>query len=264
MVKLKLLYLVLIHCCIANVSVAQQSELLSCAETKLIFPQSSTVHVASFEKPSIAYPPASRDFKKLAINTSIFIGSSVMVFGVLSLFPEDVSGWKKNEIQTRSLFERWSEHVKSGPVSDYDNMFFNYVTHPYAGAVYYMTARSCGYKGFECFLYSAAMSTLFWEYGVEAFAEVPSSQDLLITPITGAVIGEIFFGVKKDIMNHDKRVLGSKLLGAMTLLFLDPFNTILDGAGYKQKVSTQLSFLPAPLHDGTNKSGLQLNFAVHF
>ncbi|WP_422121346.1 DUF3943 domain-containing protein [Photobacterium damselae] len=26
------------------------------------------------------------------------------------------------------------------------------------------------------------MSTVYWEYGVEAFAEVPSIQDLVVTP----------------------------------------------------------------------------------
>ena len=264
MIKLRLLYLVLINCCISNVSFSQHADLvnaISLADLKC--PEIFTTDIAA-DKATFSYPPKTRDFKKLSINTGVFFGSAIMVFGVLSIFPEDVSGWKKNEIQTKTLFGRWSEHVKAGPKSDYDNMFFNFVTHPYSGAVYYMTARSCGYKGFECFLYSAAMSTLFWEYGVEAFAEVPSSQDLLITPLAGAIIGEVFFNAKKDIMNHDKRVFGSKLLGAMSLLFLDPFNTILDGAGYKQKISTQISFLPAPLHYGTSKSCMQLSLAARF
>ena len=265
MLKLKLLFLVLVNWCVANVAFAQQSELLCFnGETSLNLPANFIVKEASVKKLSVAYPPASRDGRKLAINTCVFFGTSVLVFGVLSLCPEDVSGWKKDEIRIPNLVGRWSENVKAGPVVDEDNFFFNFVTHPYSGAVYYMTARSSGFKNYECFLYTTVMSTLFWEYGVEAFAEVPSRQDLLITPVVGSVFGEVFFNIKKVIMKHDKRILGSRLLGAATLLFMDPFNTILDGAGYKKKVNTQFNISPSTLNYGTNKTYLQLNLAAHF
>jgi hypothetical protein len=265
MLKLRLLYFVLVSSCISNVAFAQQSDVLCMnGETTLIIPANCSIRDAAVVKHSIPYPPASRDFRKLAINTCVFFGTSLLVFGVLSLCPEDVSGWKKNEIRIPYMVGRWSENVKKGPVVDEDNFFFNYVTHPYSGAVYYMTARSSGFKSYESFLYSAAMSTLFWEYGVEAFAEVPSRQDLFITPVVGAAFGEVFFNIKKLIMKHDKRILGSKLLGAATLLFIDPFNTILDGVGYKQKVNTQLNLSPATLYNGSNKNYLQLNIAARF
>jgi hypothetical protein len=265
MLKLRLLFFVLANCSIGNVLFAQQSNLLCMhVETPSILPENIGIENEAVVKHSIPYPPASRDFRKLAINTCVFFGTSVLVFGVLSLCPEDVSGWKKNEIRIPYMVGRWSENVKKGPVVDQDNFFFNFVTHPYSGAVYYMTARSSGFKSYECFLYSTAMSTLFWEYGVEAFAEVPSKQDLFITPVVGSVFGEVFFNIKKVIMKHDRRVLGSKLLGAATLLFMDPFNTILDGVGYKQKVNTQLNISPAALYNGNNKNYLQLNLAARF
>jgi hypothetical protein len=188
-------------------------------------------------KSGFSYPPRTKDFTKLTLNTCVFIGSSFLVFGALTLCPEEVSGWKKEDIQFTRMVDKWSENVKSGPVIDKDNFFFNNITHPYCGAIYYMTARSSGFRGYESFLYSAVMSTLFWEYGLEAFAEVPSSQDIFITPVVGSIVGEVFFNVKKIIVRHDKRVLGSRLLGTATLLLIDPFNTILDAAGYRQATS---------------------------
>jgi hypothetical protein len=265
MLKLRLLFFVLANCGIGNIAFAQQANLLCMHfETPSIVPENICIRNEAVVKHSIPYPPASRDFRKLAVNTCVFFGTSILVFGVLSLCPEDVSGWKKDEIRIPNLVGRWSENVKAGPVVDEDNFFFNFVTHPYSGAVYYMTARSSGFKSYECFLYSTAMSTLFWEYGVEAFAEVPSRQDLFITPVVGSVFGEVFFNIKKVIMKHDRRVLGSKLLGAATLLFMDPFNTILDGVGYKQKVNTHLNISPAALYNGNNKNYLQLNLAARF
>ncbi|WP_203249645.1 MULTISPECIES: DUF3943 domain-containing protein [Cysteiniphilum] len=66
---------------------------------------------------------------------------------------------------------------------------YQYIGHPYAGAIYYMAARDSGFGEFESFLYSAFISTFFWEYGVEAFAEVPSIQDLIVTPVDGWLLG---------------------------------------------------------------------------
>jgi hypothetical protein len=265
MFKLKLLFIVLIGFCYSNFSFAQRSDLLCMrSESTVNLAGSFGVNKPFKVSPTQAYPPATRDFKKLTISTVIFFGSSIVVFGVLSLCPEDVSSWNKDEIKFSALTGKWSENVKAGPISDNDLFFFNNVTHPYCGAVYYMTARSCGFKGVESFLYSAIMSTCFWEYGVEAFAEIPSSQDLLITPLAGAALGEVFFNVKKQIMKHDKRVLGSKILGAASLLFLDPFNTILDGAGYKQKVKTKVNITPSLYGDGTKRTNLQLNLTASF
>jgi hypothetical protein len=226
--------------------------------------QSVPLKETAVKKTPLVYPPATKDFRKLAINTSIFVGSSVIAFGILYACPSDVSGWNKNQIEMNTLFRRWNEHVSAGPVMDKDNFFFNYVTHPYCGGVYYITARSCGFSRFGSFLYCTAMSTFFWEYGVEAFAEVPSYQDMVITPVIGSLVGEGFFCAKKEILKHDKRVLHSKVLGVASLLLMDPFNTILDGFGYKQKVKTQVTVSPAVLNNGTGKSYLKLSLAAGF
>lgn len=212
----------------------------------------------------VIYPPATKDYRKLGYNTALFAGTTVVIYGVLLLLPESVTKWDKEEMRKNGITAKWKENVKAGPVVDSDNFFFNYVTHPYAGAVYYMTARSCGFNIFESFTYSAIMSTFFWEYGVEAFAEIPSVQDLIITPIVGSAMGEGFFYAKKSILKNDSRVLNSRFLGKTSLFFMDPFNTIMDGCGYKQKVKTQLNVAPVGFNPYTKNTTWGLSFLASF
>ncbi|MEL7287343.1 MAG: DUF3943 domain-containing protein, partial [Pseudomonadota bacterium] len=104
--------------------------------------------------------------------------------------------------------------------------FLNYVMHPYFGGVYYTAARHAGYNEFESFLYSATMSAFFWEYGVEAFAEIPSWQDLFITPFFGAVVGEMMLTAEQDIIAGGGEVMGSETMGDVSLFFLNPVGHI--------------------------------------
>jgi hypothetical protein len=91
-----------------------------------------------------------------------------------------------------------------------------------------MGARGAGYKVLPSFLYSATMSTVFWEYGIEAFAEVPSVQDLIITPVVGSALGEGFYVVKKHIRKSDDRLFGKRWTGEVTMWLMDPLNQIVD------------------------------------
>ena len=215
-------------------------------------------------KNGTAYPPDHKDYKRLGLTTAMYAGTAVLAFGILWAMPESVSNWDKEEIKEKGLFWKWKENVKAGPVWDEDDWVLNYVTHPYSGGVYYMTARSSGFNIFESFLYSAFMSTCFWEYGIEAFAEIPSKQDLIVTPVLGSVVGEGFFYAKKSILRNDHRVLKSRFLGYTSLLLMDPFNTILDGFGYKEKVKIQTNMTPIGYGPGTNKSAMGFNLNIQF
>ena len=210
------------------------------------------------------YPPVSKDFKKLALNTSLYFGATIIAFGVLAMFPENVSGWQKKNLTTNEMFTKWNYNVEKGPVMDHDNNFFNYATHPYCGGVYYITARSCGFKPLTCFAYSALMSTFFWEYGIEAFAEPPSMQDLIVTPVIGSLVGEGFYYTKKAIINNNRKVLRSGFLGAVSLLVLDPFNTVIDGLGYRHKVKTEIEVSPEPIKMHTGKTNLGFKLMARF
>lgn len=210
------------------------------------------------------YPPENRDWRRLGYASAMYAGTAVLAFGILWVMPESVSNWDKEEIKEKGIFWKWKENVKAGPVKDEDDWVLNYITHPYSGGVYYMTARSSGFTVLESFGYSAIMSTFFWEYGIEAFAEVPSIQDLIITPVLGSVVGEGFFYAKKSILRHDRRVLKSRFLGYTSLLVMDPFNTLLDSFGYKERVKAQMNITPIGYGPGTNKSALGFTLNMQF
>ena len=211
-----------------------------------------------------AYPPAFRDYRRLGYDTAMYLGAAVVAFGVLYAMPESATNWDKEAMKENGITYKWKQNVKAGPVWDDDDWVLNYITHPYSGGVYYMTARSSGFNIFESFLYSAFMSTCFWEYGIEAFAEIPSKQDLIVTPVIGSVIGEGFFYAKKSIIRNDRRVLRSRFLGYTSLLLMDPFNTLLDSFGYKERQKTQLSLTPVGFDKGANKAIWGLTFNMQF
>ena len=212
------------------------------------------------QKPLIYNPE--RDPKRLLYNTGLFVGAAVASFGILWVMPESVTHWDKDQMLEDGMLKRWLDNVKAGPVIDSDSFFLNYVMHPYSGAVYYMSARGSGFEWWESFTYSVIMSTFFWEYGIEAFAEIPSWQDLFATPILGSVIGEGFFVLKGNIVRNDSRVLNSRVLGYSSLFLLDPFNSILDVLGYKTKHKIEAYSMIAPIdYDFTSQKpiwGLQV------
>ncbi len=160
----------------------------------------------------------------------VSLGAMVVGAGVLYALPEEFTNWSKSELSEdlKNLPSKWKENVSEGPVWDQDDLFLNYVTHPYWGAVYYMQARNGGYGPFGSFMFSAIMSTFFWEYGIEAFAETPSIQDLIITPVAGSLIGELFYIQSNKIKANNYMVLDSKFLGYTSLILMDPGFAIIE------------------------------------
>ncbi|MGH7392996.1 MAG: DUF3943 domain-containing protein, partial [Candidatus Rokuibacteriota bacterium] len=129
------------------------------------------------------------DWGGLARDTAFLIGYQTAFIGLIYVLPEDVSNW--SEDQKQDIGDRWVRHVQH-PEIDTDSWFVNYVTHPYFGATYYIRARERGFGEFSSFVYSAFASTLY-EFGVEAFFEEPSIQDLIVTPIGGTLVGMFLF-----------------------------------------------------------------------
>ncbi|MGF1698035.1 DUF3943 domain-containing protein [Vibrio kyushuensis] len=168
-----------------------------------------------------------KDWDYLMGQTYTILGLSVATVGLMTLLPESITKWDEDARDMSELGSKWKENIKAGPVWDRDEHFLNYVMHPYFGGVYYTAARHAGFNEFESFLYSATMSTFFWEMGVEAFAEVPSWQDIFVTPFFGAVVGEMMFEAEQDIVNNNGgEVWGSERMGSFTLFFLNPVGHI--------------------------------------
>lgn len=182
------------------------------------------------EKPNIYELPyswtgRSYDWPRLWVNTGVLCGAFVGTLAVLECLPEDATSWNRAELQDVPLGTRWHNHVvKKGPEWDHDHFVFNYVLHPYAGGAYYMAARSCGFNVWQSLLYCTLISNVGWEYGIEAFMERPSYQDLFITPIIGSAIGEGFYHVKRHLVANDYCLWGSRVLGNIVAFLVDPVN----------------------------------------
>lgn len=154
----------------------------------------------------------------------------VGMMGLLWYMPESVTKWNKEEIRNQGgVFEMYKDNIKAGPVIDKDDWYFNWIGHPISGAAYYVMARHSGLTKMESFGYSVMMSTFFWEYGFEAVAEIPSIQDIIITPVIGSLLGELFYRAESYILMNDQKVAGSKALGKFSLVVLNPMGSISTG-----------------------------------
>jgi len=205
------------------------------------------------------------DSDRLWSQTKSIFAYGFGVIGVIALLPEDISSWDKEQ----GIISKWSENVKSGPVWDRDNGPLNLIGHPYFGGVYYQVARKSGYRQWDSFMYSALMSTFYWEYGIEAFAEIPSIQDIVITPVLGWVYGEWAFTTEMSIRADNDEVFGSSLLGSTALILLDPVDSLsvginnLFGKEIIKAGTSYLSVKDVPIDlNGTKESQIQFNISL--
>ena len=94
-------------------------------------------------KSSVYDRPYSLDENKidgtmLGRNTAVMFGTGIGTMAFLYMMPTSFTNW---EDDGESPFKKWWENVSHAPVWDSDDLFLNYVTHPYAGAIYYMGDR---------------------------------------------------------------------------------------------------------------------------
>ncbi|SQB99078.1 Ubiquitin-protein ligase [Helicobacter fennelliae] len=166
------------------------------------------------------------------LGTTIGLLSGGLLVSIIGLYlmPESVTNWDRS----RFGFGAWAQDVQVGPVLDRDNFILNGISHPYFGAVYYMQPRIAGYSWAESTLFSFIVSTIFWEYGIEAFVEIPSWQDLIYTPAIGSIFGEIFYQTTKYIQNTDYKLFGSRILGYIVVALMDPIGVIMRDLGLAQ------------------------------
>ena len=132
-------------------------------------------------------PPPHHTVKTFGTLTAIsFIG-----IGVYAFAPESFTGMSKASA-LKEAKQDFKDAWTKPPVFDKDNGMYNYPGHPYVGMNFYLSQRNYGESPLYSFLFSALTSTCF-EYFVESWAERPSVQDLLITPIVGSILGELVF-----------------------------------------------------------------------
>ena len=227
-----------------------------CHQLEAVVPQQLTFVTPLQQQPTLKVEDPSlpryltisdtRDWAYLRGQTYTILGLSVATVGLMTLLPESITKWDEEDRNMSGLGQKWKDNVTSGPTWDRDEHFLNYIMHPYFGGVYYTSARHAGFNELESFLYSATMSSFFWEYGVEAFAEIPSWQDLFITPFFGAVVGEMMFEKEQDIVANGGEVFGSQRLGSISLFLLNPVGHIHSWVSDAWRGSAEVTFQSTP------------------
>jgi len=196
-------------------------------------PMWATLHESTLEprqKPPLRLDgqPSSFDAKPAPTNSHIFLRGWITITGVefallavTASMPRDWTGWSDRFIQD-GLANLGDAYTKP-PVWDDDHWFHNYIGHPYGGSLYYNTVRSQGAGPGQSFLFSVLLSTQ-WEYFFEAVAERPSIQDLLITPITGSILGEVIHNMTVSMQSN-----GTSLPEKAVILVLNPMSVVFGG-----------------------------------
>ena len=183
------------------------------------FPSPPVVVLAASDPPPLP-PPPPHHTRNAALVT---VGASVGIFGILLLLPEEITGWSASDRTWEGMQDEWRDfrrHVTGPPVWDHDHWFFNYVGHPYVGMHTYLMERNWGMSPLRSFLFSTAASVAF-EYGIEAWAEPPSIQDLLTTSPGGAILGELNYR-----FTHHLRKGGLTTLEKVVVTMVNPVHVL--------------------------------------
>jgi len=162
-------------------------------------------------------------WKKIG-RAELFIGGAELLGAtVLIVTPHEVTKWSHDWEQ-----DAW-RHVKRSlsklPVWDDDKWQINYIGHPIAGSFYYNSLRSQNASIFHSFLFATTQSFI-WEYFIEATAEKPSTQDIIVTPIVGAILGE---STHRLTMNMRRN--GFNFFEKVFVVIFDPMFVLNNGFG---------------------------------
>ncbi len=209
-------------------------------------------------------------FKELGRRYKGLAALSALTSAAIFILPEDISKWDRDKLLKGNLSQQWEDNVTQRPVVDKDPWPVNYIGHPLSGAFYYTTARHSGFNRLESFGVSVILSTFYWEYGVEAVSERPSLQDLIITPIIGSLMGEVFMQIEEMIDNNNGELFGSKRAGDIAKVLIDPIGATASGieqladyAGLEIKEVTGTPMVTVNDSQG-NKFFVGVNFQIKF
>lgn len=92
-------------------------------------------------------------------------------------------------------------NMRNGFTWDANHYAINYFGHPYQGTMYYNAARSSGY-GFYPSLAYTALGSFTWEVYMER--EMPSTNDLIVTSLGGATLGEVLYRLSARLEDHPR------------------------------------------------------------
>lgn len=155
--------------------------------------------------------------------------------------------------------EGWSEiswetiknNFKNGFEWDVDGYLMNQFLHPYHGSNYYNAARSSGLGFWESAPYAFGGS-LMWEYFMEN--EPPSYNDIVNTPVTGIILGEISFRVS-DLIIDESATGFERFLRELSSTVISPmkgFNRLIRGDMWKNGIKKEKQSFKAVVSVGAH------------
>jgi len=135
------------------------------------------------------------------------------------------SYWLQGDVNVEDWLYRYNRDgakrkLKDGFRWDPNNFNTNTIYHLYAGASYYMAARSNDYSIPASFVWSFGGSFI-WEFVCE-WREMGSINDTIFTPTLGALTGEFFI----QTANYIERNMKPGFLRETLMLILYPFGSI--------------------------------------
>lgn len=126
----------------------------------------------------------------------------------------------------------WNYNFNKGWEWDSDRFGINFIGHPYTGSMYFNAARSQGYGYFQSIPFAVGGS-LMWEYFGETTR--PSYNDLINTPLNGALLGEMFYRLSSNILD-DRARGGNRVFREIAAGLVDPvrgLNRLLQGKSFR-------------------------------
>ena len=173
-------------------------------------------------------------WKKAGRGELLIGGIEVIGMVTLMLMPKEVTKWEPDWIKAAK--ENLIRAFSTPPVWDKDDWILNYVGHPIVGTYYYNAVRSQNATRWQSFLFATVQSCI-WEYVIEGVAERPSIQDLFVTPVAGALLGEPIhlatMGMRKNGFSFFEKVF---------VLIFNPMFVINNGFGPKHNPPRKKNF----------------------
>lgn len=146
------------------------------------------------------------------------------------------------------------ENFKHGFKWDNDQLGTNTFLHPYNGSLYYGAARANGFNFWQSELFAIGGSAM-WELFMEC--EYPSTNDIIATPIGGAVLGEVLFRASDAVLDDRSGGLErfEREVAAFILSPMRGVNRLVTGQAWRKRATPGKMF-------GTPNIAIQMSLGV--
>ncbi|HXH31290.1 MAG TPA: DUF3943 domain-containing protein [Bacteriovoracaceae bacterium] len=176
---------------------------------KKVFLSRSTGEVLTSEeayKKFVGEKPENKKFMRTVLEIGAILGLGTLVYekGAFGPAEPEQESYRK-ALKYKLTGTEWIRFEDNSQA-------MNFLNHPLSGAVYHQIARSNGYGKVASLLFGFTAS-LMWEYGAE-MREVASLNDMIVTPATGFILGEVGYKFSEFLSRGDGSK-GKRLLAAV-------------------------------------------------